>query len=92
MNKAGCTPTYNNNDIPLEDTKLISTILIYKGKSYRTVSVINQIPPHLLKQIGFRDPAQLQSFWDELVRRWPDTAESIINIIGDQAVWAEKSD
>ena len=92
MNKLGCTPSHRDAALPPQDGSHISATLFYKGRAYRTVSVINQIPPHLLKQIGFRDPTYLQSFWDEFVRRWPDTAEGIINSIGDQAAWAEKPD
>lgn len=92
MHKVGCALNHSNVDLYSESPNHISPVIYYKEKMYRTVSIMNQIPPHLVKQIGFRDPSQLQSFWNEFVRRWPDTAETIISNIGNQAVWAEKPD
>lgn len=92
MSKAGCNPLHLDATLHSENLEQASAVLLHKGKTYRTISVLNQIPPHLVKQIGFRNPSQLQLFWEEFVRRWPETADNIIGNLGEQASWANKPD
>ena len=91
MNKAGCTPPYLDAVSHSENLEQVLPTLLHKGKKYRSISVLNQMPPHLVKQIGFRNPLQLQLLWEEFVRRWPDIADSIIYNLGEQASWGSKS-
>ena len=59
--------------------------VLHDGRRYEAESLMRQLPPHSMMEVGAGAPADLQAFWDEVVRRWPELADDIVARAGQSA-------
>ncbi len=50
----------------------------HDGHTYDLKALLRQLPPHCIREAEATAPRSGQELWDEVVRRWPGTADEIV--------------
>ena len=57
---------------------VISAIVEHDGRTYELEGLLQQLPPLCFREAVSTVPRSGQELWDEVVRRWPGTADEIV--------------
>ena len=57
---------------------VISATVEHDGRTYELEGLLQQLPPLCLREAVSTVPRSGQELWDEVVRRWPGTADEIV--------------